>query len=444
LKYTPHTPEEVRVMLSSLGLNTVDELFADIPEEVKLNRPLNLPAGMSEIEVKNHLSKLAAKNGSADKYTTFLGAGVYDHYVPSVVNHILLRSEFYTAYTPYQAEMSQGVLQSIFEYQTMICELTGLDITNASMYDGGSALAEAALMAVNQTRRDKVLVLTTVHPEYRSVVKTYTWGPEIEVVEVPQKNGVVDLEKLEQLIDDKTAAVLVQQPNFFGQLEPVEEISRLIHAKKGLMVVAVDPISLGILKPPAEYGADIAVGDGQALGNGLSFGGPHLGFFAARKDLARRMPGRLVGLTTDKNGNRGFVLTLQAREQHIRREKATSNICSNQALNALAATVYLATVGKKGLKEIAYQSLQKAHYAYDRLIGEGYEPLFTGPFFKEFVVKVKDEEALMQKLLKHNIVAGPGLSRFYPEYGQALMIAVTEKRTRAEIDTLVEVMGGDR
>ena len=444
MKYTPHTPDEVREMLSSLGLSSIEELFSDIPEEVKLKRPLNLPSGMSELEVKKHLANLAAKNGSADKYTVFLGAGVYDHYVPAVVNHILLRSEFYTAYTPYQAEMSQGVLQSIFEYQTMICELTGLDITNASMYDGGSALAEAALMAVNQTRRDKVLVLATVHPEYRSVVKTYTWGPEIEVVEVPYKNGTVDLEKLEELIDDKTAAVLVQHPNFFGQLEPVEEISRLIHAQKGLLVVAVDPISLGILKPPAEYGADIAVGDGQALGNGLAFGGPHLGFFAARKDLARRMPGRLVGLTTDKEGNRGFVLTLQAREQHIRREKATSNICSNQALNALAATVYLATVGKKGLKEIALQSLQKAHYAFERLIGEGYEPLFNGPFFKEFVVKVKNEEEITQKLLKHHILAGPGISRFYPELAPALMIAVTEKRTREEIDNLVEVLGGDR
>jgi glycine dehydrogenase subunit 1 len=446
LRYIPITPADKAEMLKTIGVSSTDELFADIPAAVRLNRPLNLPAPLTEMEIGQHMAKLSGANANTSTHVSFLGAGAYDHYIPSLVNHVLLRGEFLTAYTPYQPEVSQGVLQAIYEYQTMVCELTGMDLSNASMYDGASALAEAAIMAMSQTGRKRLVLLSTVHPDYRATVKTYMSGLGVDLVEVPMYDGVVDLAKLEAAIDDNTAAVLLQTPNFFGCLEPVHEVERLIHAKGGLFVVAVDPISLGVLAAPAEYNADIVVAEGQSLGNPTSFGGPYVGLMATREKFARRIPGRIVGQTVDNRGQRAFVLTLQAREQHIRREKATSNICTNQALNALAATVYLTMVGKQGLKEIANACLQKAHYAQRRITAQpGYKPAFSAPFFKEFTVCTPgNPKAINANLLQQGIIGGYNPAREYPELANCMIFAVTEKRTREEIDRLVSGLGGIR
>ena len=436
MRYIPHTDEDRQQMLAAIGVGSTDELFADIPAAVRLNRPLDLPPAMAEMELAGHMRELAEKNADVLRNTCFIGAGAYDHYVPSVINHMLLRGEFYTAYTPYQPEISQGTLQVIYEYQSLICELTGMDMANASMYDGASAVAEAAIMAAAHTNRKQILVSSTVHPDYREVVRTYLAGQGVEVVDVPMADGITDVVALKGLAGAQTAAVIVQNPNFFGNLEPVTEVEPVAHGVGGLFVVAADPISLGILKAPGSYGADIVAGEGQALGNPMSFGGPWLGFLASREALSRRIPGRIAGATTDNRGQSGFVLTLQTREQHIRREKATSNICSNQALNALAATIYLTLLGKQGIRKVAELSLQKAHYAYDQITKlDRFQPAFRQPFFKEFAVRTTlDPEGVVEAMLSHRILGGYPVGQAYKNLEDLLLIAVTEKRTREEID----------
>ncbi len=443
-RYIPNTDAQQQEMLKAIGCSSMEELFSDIAEEVRLKKDLNLPEPMAEMELVRHMENLASKNSHGGQYVCFLGAGAYDHYIPAVVDHIISRSEFYTAYTPYQPEISQGTLQAIYEYQTMICELTGMEVANASMYDGATALAEAALMACQATRRNRILIAQSVNPEYREVLSTYVRYQEKEIVELDiDSSGAVDLNSLEEAVNEDTAAIIVQSPNFFGIIENLKAVGELAHDKKALFIVCTDPISLGLLQPPGKLGADIVVGEGQALGNPMSFGGPYLGFFAVTAKLMRRMPGRVVGETVDKEGKRGFVLTLQTREQHIRREKATSNICTNQALNALAATVYLSLLGKKGIREVALQCLHKAHYLYDKLLETGYfTPVFSGPFFKEFAVKsTVPIELLNNRLLERGIIGGYDLGKAYPDIKNGWLLAVTEKRTREEMDKLVKEAG---
>jgi len=444
MDYVPHTNEDRSEMLKAIGISGIEELFSDIPSEVKLDRKLDLPPPMSELELRKYLSELAGKNTTTDDMVSFLGAGVYDHYVPSVVKHIISRSEFYTAYTPYQAEVSQGMLQSIFEYQTLMCELTGLDISNASLYDGATAIAEAATMSSRLTRRQEIIISQAVHPEYRSTLKTYAYNLGLEVREVPFTDGSTDIEAIKELVSDKTACVILQNPNFFGCIENMALAAEAAHEKKALFVACVDPISLGILAAPGEYGADIAVGEAQGLGIPMGFGGPHLGFMTCRQQYIRQMPGRVVGETRDNQGRRGYILTLQAREQHIRRERATSNICSNQALCALAATVYLSWLGKQGIKEVAEQCMAKAHYACEELSKiPGVERMHRAPFFKEFAIRTPvNPETLSKGLLESNILGGLPLGRFYPELSDSLLIAVTEKRTKEEIDGLCRALEG--
>lgn len=441
-RYIPNTEADKKRMLESIGVNSISDLFSDIPDDLKLNRKLNINDPMSEIEILEHMKGLAAKNKSIDELICFLGAGAYDHYIPSIVKHLAMRSEFYTAYTPYQPEISQGTVQVIFEYQTMMTNLTGMDVTNASMYDGPTAAAEAAIMACENTRRKSVVVSKTVNPETRKVLKTYLTTRNIEIVEVDMADGVTDIEKLKSVVNKDTAAVLVQSPNFFGIIEDVTEVEKLIHENKGNLIMYVDPISLGILKTPGDLGADIVVGEGQSLGNRLNYGGPHLGFLATTSKLVRKLPGRIVGQSVDQDGKRAFVLTLQAREQHIRRYKATSNICSNQGLNMVMAAIYLVTMGKKGLREVALQSTQKAHYAYNEIIKSGkFKPMFNQPFFKEFAV-TSDIEAnkVNKELLNKGILGGYELGRDYAEFNNGLLFCVTEKRTKEEIDKLVSAL----
>lgn len=443
MRFIPHTEEDRRQMLDALGIEHTDRLFEEIPTEVRLNRELQVPGGITEMELSRHLAALAGANTGVDETICFLGAGAYDHYVPSAVKHILSRSEFYTAYTPYQPEISQGVLQSIFEYQSMICLLTGMDAANASMYDGAGALAEAALMACAATRRNRVVVAKTVHPEYREVVSTYLYGPGIEISEVPYREGLTNPEDAATLLDKNTAALLVQYPNFFGSIEDLSALAEAAHGVGALLVVCADPIALGLLKSPGQCGADIVVGEGQPLGIPLSYGGPYLGFLACREKFLRKMPGRIAGQTVDVDGRRAYVLTLQAREQHIRRDKATSNICSNQALCALAATVYLSLVGRQGLRQVAELCLQKTAYARNLLSQlPGCQLPWQSPVFKEFVLQTKAApEAVNRELLKHNILGGLDLGRYYPELAGHMLFCVTEKRSRQEIDLLAERLG---
>jgi glycine dehydrogenase subunit 1 len=438
--YIPHTERDRAKMMEALGISDVAELFSDIPEAVRLKRDLNLPPAMSEMELDRHMQRLAEKNQHLGKLVSFLGAGAYEHYQPSVIDAIVSRSEFYTSYTQYQPEVSQGMLQAIFEYQTMVAELTGMDLANASMYDGPTALGEAGMVCCTHTRRERLLVARTVHPEYRSVLATYTGGQSVEVVELPYVDGVLDLDALKAQCDETVAGVLVQYPNFFGQLEDLRTIAEIAHAKGALLVVSAYPIALGLLEAPGKLGADIVVAEGQSLGNAISYGGPYLGIMAARKELMRRLPGRIVGETTDSEGRRGFVLTLQAREQHIRREKASSNICSNQALNALAATVFLAYMGPEGMRELALQNYHKAHYLYRRLCQlPGVTGAFTGPFFNEFVVRLKQPvNEVQERLLQKGYLFGLRLGRFYEELADAVLLNVTEMRTRDEMDALCE------
>lgn len=441
-RYIPNTDADTKKMLESIGVNSIDDLFKDIPKELCLGRELDLEGPYSEMEIVSQMKALSSKNKSTEDLVCFLGAGAYDHYIPSIIKHLAGRSEFYTAYTPYQPEISQGTLQAIFEYQTMICSLTGMDVTNASMYDGATACGEAAVMAVDNTRRKSIVVSATVHPEVRKVLKSYLDLRDIELVEVHMSEGVTDIEKLKSVVGKETAGVIIQNPNFFGIIEDMTEVEKITHENKALLINYVDPISLGILKSPGELGADIVVGEGQSLGSSLNFGGPYLGFLATTSKLIRKMPGRIIGQSEDVDGKRAFVLTLQAREQHIRRYKATSNICSNQGLVALMASIYLTTLGKQGIREVAMQSTQKAHYAFNEITKNGkFKPLFNKPFFKEFAVTSNvDSAKVNEELLKNNILGGYELKREYSELDNGLLLCVTEKRTKEEIDTLAKVM----
>ncbi len=442
--YLPITDENRKEMLEFIGVDSVNAFFADIPQSLRFKGKLNLPEGMSQLELTRHMTEVSSKNATTSDFIYFLGAGTYDHYIPATVDHVISRSELYTAYTPYQAEMSQGVLQSIYEYQSLICDLTGMEVSNASLYDGATAVPEAAIMACRSTRKGKVLISAGVHPEYIETLNTYAPGQDIEVITIPLKNGVTDLERLASEVDDDTAAVFVQSPNFVGLVEDMDSVGDMLGDKKTLFVAVVDPISLGVLKAPGEYNADIAIGEGQALGNPMYFGGPHLGFFATKEKYQRQIAGRVAGATTDGQGNRGFVLTLQTREQHIRRERATSNICSNEALNALAAATYLSTMGKEGMKDVAELNLRKAHYAQKAITRlDGFDAAFSGPFFKEFVVKTKLAPAEINKaLLEHRIIGGLDLGRFYPAMQNHMLFCVTEKRTKQDIDYLAGRLEG--
>lgn len=447
MNYVPNTDADRAAMLEKIGVPSIEDLFHDIPRH--LRRPtLNLPSGLSEVELRRLLGDLAGRNSSPNSMACFLGAGAYNHFVPAVVHHITGRSEFYTSYTPYQPEVSQGTLQTIFEYQTAICELTGMDVSNASMYDGATAAAEAAILAQSVTRRRKIVVSPTVNPDYLAVLKTYTaelgstilyeWGMEGRL-----RTGRTEVAEAERVLDEDAACLAVQHPNFFGIIEPVERLADAAHKVGALFVVVVDPISLGLLKPPGSYDADVAVGEGQPLGNPISFGGPYLGIFTAKEKYVRQMPGRIVGQTTDGFGRRGFVLTLQAREQHIRREKATSNICTNEALNALAALVYLAALGSQGLRRVAELCVQKSHYAAKRIAGlPGYTALWNQPFFKEFVVRCPRPAAeINARLLERNIIGGYDLASVDARLADCMLLCVTEMNTKEEIDRLVEVLG---
>lgn len=441
-RYLPMTEADKKAMLETIGVNSVDELFSDIPEKVRFKGEYNIKAAKSETSLMKELFQMASRNADLKTNVSFLGAGVYDHYMPVIVDHVISRSEFYTAYTPYQPEISQGELQAIFEFQTMICELTGMDVANSSMYDGGTALAEAAMLSAGHTKRKKILVSSAVHPESKEVLKTYAKGQYIEVIEVPVNNGITDIEALKGLANEEIAAVIVQYPNFFGRIEPLKELEEIVHANKSLFVVSSNPLSLGVLTPPGKFGADIVIGDAQPFGIPTAFGGPHCGYFAVTTKLMRKVPGRLVGQTTDDQGRRGFVLTLQAREQHIRRDKATSNICSNQALNALAASVAMTALGKKGVREMAAANLQKAHYAKNAFKAAGIEVVYEGHSFNEFVVKLnKPVKEINQALLQKGIIGGYDLGRDYPELANHMLIAVTEQRSKEEIDTLVKEVG---
>jgi glycine dehydrogenase subunit 1 len=441
MAYLANTPDDVRLMLQTIGLDSIEQLFDMIPPEYRLKRPLAIPEALGEMELTSRVSEALARNVGADARPCFLGGGSYDHFIPAVVDHLASRGEYYTAYTPYQAEASQGTLQATFEFQTLITELTGMDVANASLYDGGSAVAEAVLMALTVTRRaGRVVVAGSVHPEHRQILATFLANLDPELVTVPARNGAVDPADLKAALTDDTAAVVVQHPNFFGRLEDVEALVDLAHARGALAVVSVDPVSLGLLRRPGGYGADIVVGEGQSLGNPLAFGGPYLGLMACREEYVRKMPGRIVGQTTDRHGKRCWVLTLQTREQHIRREKATSNICTNQGLLALRASIYLAAVGPTGLRQAAELSTRKAHYAAEQLAKvPGLKLAFDGPFFKEFVVRTTaDAVKLLAEVGRLGYHGGIALGRWYPELSDAILIAVTEKRTRAEIDGLAE------
>ncbi len=441
--FIQNTPEDRRQMLAAIGVGRIEDLFADIPESVRLKRPLNIPPPLSEVELQRHMMKLAERNTGGASAPIFLGAGYYDHFVPAVVDHLSMRSEFYTAYTPYQPEASQGTLQSIFEYQTLICELTGLPVSNASMYDGASAMAEAALLARGHTGRDEIVVSRAVHPEYRATLATYLHYSGGRIVEVPAVGGMTDGAALAKSLTPKTAALIVQYPNFFGSVEDLAAYAKAAHSVGALFAVVANPVALGLLNRPGDCGVDIVCGEGQPLGNYLWYGGPGFGFFAVREALLRRIPGRLVGQTKDLDGKRAFVLTLQTREQHIRREKATSNICTNQALMALRATIFLSTVGPSGLKQMAALCLQKAHFLADRVAAlKGWTlPNKNTPFFHEFVAKPPIPPGpLNERLLAKGYIGGYDLGRAYPELAGHVLFCVTEKRSKDEIDGFVSAL----
>ena len=435
--YCPHTPDEIREMLEATGVASIEELFAPIPLELRCSA-FNLPVGMSEFEAFSKMQSLAAEN--KPNLELFIGGGFYDHIIPAAVDHLSGRAEFYTAYTPYQPECSQGTLQALFEYQTAICRLTGLDVSNASLYDGATALAEGALMAMRATNRHKVLVDGCVSPIARQVLATYLSNLEAEIIEIAPQDGLLNRDELTARLDTSIAAVIVQYPNFFGSVEDFSTLADQAHTSGALLVTSVYPVALGILKSPGELGADIAVGDGQSLGNPLSFGGPSFGFIAANKSHIRNIPGRIVGETVDKNGQRGFVLTLQAREQHIKRHKATSNICSNQSLCALRGLVFLSAIGRDGLAELALLNRDKAEYAKSRLEEiPGVTILKTAQTFNEFTVRLpKPAKMVVAELLEKGIAAGLPLETFFGESENLLVVTVTEKRSKKEIDRLAK------
>ncbi|MEI6608472.1 MAG: aminomethyl-transferring glycine dehydrogenase subunit GcvPA [Deltaproteobacteria bacterium] len=440
MDYCPHTPENIAQMQSDIGIASIHELFADIPEKFRLKSALDIPAALSEQETIATMSGLASKNKLPQ--LTLMGAGAYSHFIPAVVGHIVGRAEFYTAYTPYQAEISQGILQAIYEYQTMVAHLTGTEIANASMYDGSSAMAEAAVLCAKMSNRTKIIVAHSVHPEYRQVVNTYSWANGYNLVEIPyMASGQIDLTALQKELDDQVAAVLVQSPNFFGVIEDIAPIADAAHQKGALLVAGfTDGTSLGILQPAGVSGADFVVGEGQSFGNPLNYGGPYLGIFAAKEKFMRRIPGRLVGATFDKNGKRGFVLTLQTREQHIRREKATSNICSNEALCALAAGVYLAALGKN-LKQLACLNIYKAQYLKSKFLGiKGWKEVFAAPVYNEFVLRCPDARLVNEKLQAAGIIGGYELHKDYPELDNALLFCATEMLSKDDMDKVIEIV----
>ncbi|CCG16167.1 putative glycine cleavage system P-protein [Staphylococcus aureus subsp. aureus HO 5096 0412] len=441
-RYIPLTEKDKQEMLQTIGAKSIGELFGDVPSDILLNRDLNIAEGEAETTLLRRLNRIASKNITKETHTSFLGAGVYDHYAPSVVDAMISRSEFYTAYTPYQPEISQGELQAIFEFQTLICELTDMDVANSSMYDGMTSFAEACILAFSQTKKNKIVVSKGLHYQALQVLHTYAkTRKEFEVVEIDLDGTVTDLKKLEAAVDDETAAVAVQYPNFYGSIEDLEKIHSFIEDKKALFIVYANPLALGLLTPPGSFGADIVVGDTQPFGIPAQFGGPHCGYFATTKKLMRKVPGRLVGQTQDDEGNRGFVLTLQAREQHIRRDKATSNICSNQALNALASSIAMSALGRQGIYDIAVQNIEHANYAKQQFIKKGFEVL-DGTSFNEFVVKFdKPIQQVNEELVKYNIIGGFDLGVVSDDFKNHMLIAVTELRTKDEIDTFVEKAG---
>ena len=445
MPYLLNTPEDRAAMLAKIGVATVDDLFAPIPSELRLKRPLDIPPALPEMELTRHLSALAAKNRAAGDAVCFLGGGAYDHFIPSVVDAIAGRSEFYTAYTPYQAEASQGTLQAVFEFQTMMAQLAGLEVANASLYEGGSAVAEAMLMALGITgRTGEVLIAESVHPEYRQTLHTYVANLNCRVKELPTPDGFLNPDDVKAAVNDNTVCVIAQSPNFFGHLEEMQAIGDAARMAGAVFIASFDPVGVGLLKRPGDYGADIAVAEGQGLGVPLGFGGPYLGILACRreKEYLRKIPGRLVGQTTDRNGKRCWVLTLQTREQHIRREKATSNICTNQGLLALRAAVHLTALGPQELKETAELCLRKAHYAAEQLKQiPGVTLKFQTPFFKEFSLSVQGNvESLLSQLRDRGYHAGLLLGRWYPRFADGLTVAVTEQRTKAEIDGLAAAL----
>jgi glycine dehydrogenase subunit 1 len=439
IAYLPHTKEDIEAMLAAVGVRDIEQLFADIPRELELKKPLRIPEGLPEFNVYGRMQSLSDDNQILP--VSFLGCGSYDHIIPAVVDHLLSRSEFYTSYTPYQAEMSQGILQAIFEFQTMICELTGLQVANASLYDGHSAASEAAVLALNSVRRsDTILYSSTLHPFTRQVLKTHFSNLPVHLEEVPSRNGTTDCQELTARLRSGVAGVVLQSPNMFGYIEDLSGVAEPVHANGSLLILSANPLSLGVLKPPGQWGADIAVGDTQPLGLPSYFGGPSAGYITAGEKLLRKMPGRIAGQSLDTEGRRAFLLTLQAREQHIKRERATSNICSNQALAALATTVYLAALGRRGIREVAELNMQKSHYLHDRLLKEcKVKVLFDRPFFNEFPVVLPGKAAeLLPRMEELGFYAGVdlhGLDSTLPE--TVLLIAVSEKRTRVEIDTFV-------
>ncbi len=439
MAYIPNTNADREEMLKAIGVSSFEELLKNIPQELRLRENINIPARLSEFEVFNEIKKLENNNKPTSGQISFLGGGSYDHYIPSAIASITGRSEFYTAYTPYQAEVSQGTLQAIFEYQTMVCRLTGMDIANASMYDGGSALAEAALLATDFTGRNEIIIAGKIHPDYLNIIRTYCEGQDIIITEVTSSRGAIIPEKLKSSVSEKTAAVIIQHPNFYGCLEDADEVGKIAKSAGALFIVTVDPISLGILAPPNDFGADIVIAEGQVFGVPQSFGGPYLGIFAAKEYLLRKIPGRISGITVDADGERGFVLTVQTREQHIRRDKATSNICTNQALVMLTATVYLSLLGKQGLHEVANLCLQKSHYLADKLSGiDGVHLKFNCAYFREFVIETpKPSHQVLKYMSDKGILAGIPLSKFDPK-DNGILVAVTEKRTKAEMDLFVE------
>ncbi|SRG54534.1 aminomethyl-transferring glycine dehydrogenase subunit GcvPA [Staphylococcus aureus] len=441
-RYIPLTEKDKQEMLQTIGAKSIGELFGDVPSDILLNRDLNIAEGEAETTLLRRLNRIASKNITKETHTSFLGAGVYDHYAPSVVDAMISRSEFYTAYTPYQPEISQGELQAIFEFQTLICELTDMDVANSSMYDGMTSFAEACILAFSQTKKNKIVVSKGLHYQALQVLHTYAkTRKEFEVVEIDLDGTVTDLKKLEAAVDDETAAVAVQYPNFYGSIEDLEKIHSFIEDKKALFIVYANPLALGLLTPPGSFGADIVVGDTQPFGIPAQFGGPHCGYFATTKKLMRKVPGRLVGQTQDDEGNRGFVLTLQAREQHIRRDKATSNICSNQVLNALASSIAMSALGRQGIYDIAVQNIEHANYAKQQFIKKGFEVL-DGTSFNEFVVKFdKPIQQVNEELVKYNIIGGFDLGVVSDDFKNHMLIAVTELRTKDEIDTFVEKAG---
>ncbi len=436
MPYIPNTDDDRRKMLARIGVSKLEDLFEAIPSELRLNRPLNIPA-LNEMDLLREIRKLSRED--REGLVCFAGGGVYDHFIPAAVDAVISRPEFMTAYTPYQAEVAQGTLQVTYEFQTHICRLTGMEVANASMYDGATAAAEAVIMAITVTGRSRIVISETVNPLYREVIHTYLSGRSIDSVTVPMKDGLTDFNRMADTVDEKTACVLIGQPNFFGLIEDADTAAQLAHKVGAKLIMTIDPIAQAILKTPAEYDADIVVGEGQPLGIPVSFGGPLVGFFAAKKELIRYMPGRIVSRTKDVDGREGFVLTLQTREQHIRREKATSNICTNQALCATAAATYLTLMGKSGLKQVALLSAERAQEAAKRIFEiEGFEPYFNGPFVREFAVKTpRPAEQIILSLVENQILPGVDAGRWYAGLDDCLVVALTEKRTDEEINRLV-------